>query len=121
MKVKGKWSQRTDRDLFYYLFIYLFIHFTILEGVELRASHLLSKCFVSWAHSASCFCIGYFSNRVLHLCLAGLDCDFPIYTSCVAEMIAMSHHSQPLIEMGSQKFFAWANLELWSSGSQPHK
>jgi hypothetical protein len=37
---------------------------------------------------------------VSYLCPAGLDCDTPIYTSCVAEMTDMHHYAQPLVEMG---------------------
>jgi hypothetical protein len=50
------------------------------------------------------------TGRVLHLCL---DHNLPTYTSQVVGMTGVCHHTQLLlVEIGSLKVFAQADLEL---------
>jgi hypothetical protein len=49
--------------------IYLFL--VVLE-FELRVSHLLSKASTTWLTPSAFFALGYFSDGILHFCLASL-------------------------------------------------
>jgi hypothetical protein len=46
----------------------------------------------------------------LALCPGCLDHDPPICASCIAGMIGMHHHAQPLVKIGSHELFClgWA-------------
>jgi hypothetical protein len=68
------------------------------------------------------FAFVIFWDRVSHLCSPSLDCDSPIYASCVTGLTGMNHFTLfLLVVMGSHKIFAWAGLEAQSSKSLPPK
>jgi hypothetical protein len=62
--------------------------------------------------SPSLYVLGTFQIALGIYVLTGLDLDLPIYTSLVAWMTDMNHHTQLflLIEMGSHELSAQAGL-----------
>jgi hypothetical protein len=46
-------------------------------GFELRSSHLIGRCSITWTHSTNSFCIGYFWERVSLYGQTGMNCDPP--------------------------------------------
>jgi hypothetical protein len=67
------------------------------------------------SHAPNPFCFGYFWEQFSNL-FSGPGWTL-IFLSIVG-ITGMHHHTQLLlVEMGSQELFAWAGLELQSSGS----
>jgi hypothetical protein len=69
---------------------FLFVCFVVL-GFEFKTLVLYHL-----SHTASPFCFSYFLNRVLLLCQAS-PYHNPSYTSSLAEMRGMCHHTQLLL------------------------
>jgi hypothetical protein len=94
-------------QLLHFLVLFFIIIFLAVLGVELRALGSVADCLpLDYAPSPLCF--SYFLSRVLYLCLASLNCNPPIYTSYIARMTCVFHHTQLLfIGMRSCKLFAW--------------
>jgi hypothetical protein len=83
--------------------------------------HLLDTC-TTWTMPPALFPLVIFFNSVMHLCLASLDCNPPIYTSWVAGMSSWHNHAQLLlVEMGFCELFAPTDLKPQSSWSLPPK
>jgi hypothetical protein len=61
---------------------------------ELRALWFLGRCSTTWTIPLAIFAFSYFSNRVLCFSWINLDCDFPVYTSSIAGILALCHHVQ---------------------------
>jgi hypothetical protein len=71
----------------------LFFFFFAVLGIELRVSHLLSRCSTTWSTLPALLCVAYFQDRVSQtLCPVWLQTTTLLITaSWVARIIALSH------------------------------
>jgi hypothetical protein len=83
-----KFLQFPKNNGFFFSFLFLTV-----RGVELRASDLLSRHSATWATPKALFALGIFYVVSCIYVQAGLDCNPPIYTSCLAGMRGMGHYT----------------------------
>jgi hypothetical protein len=94
------------RSLSFQIFPDTFVCLAVV-GFELRALHLLCRCFYHLNHAHNPFCFSSFSDRVSYFCQApAWDCYPPTYACWVARITNVHHHAWLiLLRCGLATFF----------------